>query len=106
MYGITIDQQHQDCWICLDKGDVTDLYTPCKCPEVHRQCLKKWMAEVLYTSVHTCTCTSVEVLYTCTCSQCIHVPVYMYCSSYIDGYCHFIEGIKQFTKRSLLLSSV
>lgn len=43
---LAVDRQYQDCWICLDKGDVTDLFTPCKCAEVHRQCLKKWMAEV------------------------------------------------------------
>ena len=36
-----------DCWICLDAGDVRDLFKPCKCPAVHRQCLHRWVTEVI-----------------------------------------------------------
>jgi hypothetical protein len=34
-----------DCWICLDVGKVTDLFRPCSCPPVHRECLDKWIKE-------------------------------------------------------------
>ena len=35
-----------DCWICLDSGDTSDLFKPCSCPAVHRECLNKWIKEV------------------------------------------------------------
>lgn len=34
-----------DCWICLDQGNTSDFFKPCKCPEVHRACLTKWIQE-------------------------------------------------------------
>lgn len=34
-----------ECWICLDKGEVCDLFKPCRCSAVHRNCLSRWMAE-------------------------------------------------------------
>ncbi|XP_011409740.1 PREDICTED: uncharacterized protein LOC105316503 [Amphimedon queenslandica] len=39
------DNASPDCWICLDSGEVSDLFRPCSCPAVHRACLNRWVAE-------------------------------------------------------------
>ena len=35
-----------DCWICLQGGDVNDLFRPCRCSAVHKSCLYTWLTEV------------------------------------------------------------